>query len=89
MKKTPCTILLISAAAVLAVGGANASCPVDMPVQLLEDCIVVEGSGSSFPNETYDNMGLYKEWLATKSVRTVKEVDAASEDDKLAKSVDN
>ncbi len=42
-----------------------ADCPDTMPVQLLEDCIVAEGSGSSFPNSTYANMELYQDWLKT------------------------
>jgi hypothetical protein len=44
-------------------GFALANCPGSMPVQLQEDCIVVEGSGSSFPNSTYANMDQYQDWL--------------------------
>jgi hypothetical protein len=46
-------------------GFALANCPGSMPLQLQEDCIVVEGSGSSFPNSTYANMDQYQAWLKT------------------------
>jgi hypothetical protein len=64
MRKTIWAVPFICSATVLAIGGANASCPNDMPLELLEDCIVVEGSGSKFPNDTYSNMNLYEEWQA-------------------------
>lgn len=47
-------------------GVANASCSSDMPTQIWKDCIVVEGSGESFPNETYWNIAQYEEWQATR-----------------------
>ncbi len=43
---------------------ANAECPQNLPTQLLEDCIVIEGSGSSFPHPDYAHMAAYKAWLA-------------------------
>ena len=48
-----------------------ADCPNTMTVQLLEDCIVVEGSGSSFPNSTYANMDQYQDWLKTQEHQDV------------------
>lgn len=88
MKKIPCTILFIGVSAALAAGVANASCSIDMPSQFLEDCVVVEGSGNSFPNPTYAYMRQYKAWLAEKS-KTVNEADTGKGADKLVKSVDN
>jgi len=40
-----------------------ADCPRNMPEQLLEDCIVYEGSGSSFPTSDYAHMDEYRKWL--------------------------
>jgi hypothetical protein len=42
---------------------ALADCPDTMPSQLLQDCIVYEGAGSTFPTEDYAHMDLYNEWL--------------------------
>lgn len=89
MKRIPCTILFISASTAMAAGGANASCPIDMPTQFLEDCIVVEGSGASFPHPTYAYMKQYKAWLAEKSAKTVNAAETGNQNGKLAKSVDN
>jgi hypothetical protein len=44
-------------------GLASADCPSAMPQQLLEDCIVYEGAGSSFPTSDYAHMDLYNAWL--------------------------
>jgi len=41
---------------------ALADCPDTMPSQLLQDCIVYEGAGSTFPTEDYAHMDLYNEW---------------------------
>jgi len=49
-------------------GIAKADCPDDMPLNILEDCIVAEGSGGSFPNETYSNLEEYNEWLNSRIV---------------------
>jgi hypothetical protein len=42
---------------------ALADCPDTMPSQLLQDCIVYEGAGSTFPTKDYAHMDLYNEWL--------------------------
>jgi hypothetical protein len=44
-------------------GLALANCPDTMPVQLLEDCIVYEGAGSSFPTSDYARMDEYQIWF--------------------------
>ena len=41
---------------------ALADCPDTMPSQLLQDCIVYEGAGSTFPTEDYAHMDLYNVW---------------------------
>jgi hypothetical protein len=48
-------------------GAALADCPSDMPIKLLEDCIVYEGAGTSFPSSDYAHMDLYQEWLKTRA----------------------
>jgi hypothetical protein len=56
---------------ICAIGMSNvviADCPDTMPGQLLEDCIVAEGSGSTFPNSTYAHMDEYQEWLKTQQL---------------------
>jgi len=40
-----------------------ADCPDTMPSQLLQDCIVYEGAGSTFPTEDYAHMDSYDDWL--------------------------
>ena len=47
---------------ITASGLALANCPGSMPEQLLNDCIVYEGAGSSFPTSDYAHMDLYQ-WL--------------------------
>jgi len=42
-----------------------AKCPESMPVKLLEDCIVYEGAGDSFPTSDYAYMGQYQDWINT------------------------
>jgi len=49
--------------AITAGGSAVANCPGSMPQQLLEDCIVYEGAGSSFPTDDYAHMDVYNSWL--------------------------
>ena len=49
--------------AITASGLALANCPDSLPEQLLEDCIVYEGAGSSFPTSDYAYMDLYNDWL--------------------------
>ena len=53
---------------VLAITGSSVSfadCPNTMPQQLLQDCIVNENAGASFPPGDYAYMNLYKQWLKT------------------------
>jgi hypothetical protein len=42
---------------------ALADCPDTMPPRLLQDCIVYEGAGSTFPTRDYAHMDLYNDWL--------------------------
>jgi hypothetical protein len=51
--------------AITASGLAVADCPPSMPEQLLEDCIVYEGAGSTFPTSDYAYMDRYRNWLQT------------------------
>ena len=62
---------------ITASGLALANCPGSMPVQLLEDCIVVESSGSSYPNSTYANMEQYQAWLKTQPPTAILPSDTA------------
>ena len=52
--------------ALTASGLSLADCPKTMPLQLLEDCIVNENAGHSFPPSDYGHMDLYREWLKTR-----------------------
>jgi len=89
MKKTSRAVLAICAVAALGAADANASCPVDMPQQLLQDCIVVEGSGVTFPNETYANMLQYQEWKAGRSARNEPATHSATKGGILTKNISN
>ena len=51
--------------AITARGLVLATCPGSMPEQLLEDCIVYEGAGASFPTSDYAHMDQYQVWLKT------------------------
>jgi hypothetical protein len=51
--------------ATMASGWALADCPNTMPEQLLNDCIVYEGAGSSFPTSDYAHMDQCQDWLKT------------------------
>ena len=55
--------------AITASGLALADCPNTMPEQLLNDCIVFEGAGSSFPTSDYAHMDQYKDWLSTQQAK--------------------
>ena len=46
-------------------GFSLANCPGSMPEQLLEDCIVYEGAGTSFPTSDYAHRGQYQDWMKT------------------------
>jgi hypothetical protein len=49
-----------------ACGTALATYPDMMPLELLTDCIVYEGDGSSsFPTSDYANRDRYQDWLNT------------------------
>jgi hypothetical protein len=50
---------------ITASGLAIADCSNSMPEQLLDDCIVYEGSGESFPTSDYAYMDQYQDWLKT------------------------
>ena len=41
---------------------AMADCPNTMPENLLEDCIIYEGAGTSFPPSDYAHMDMYHKW---------------------------
>lgn len=40
-----------------------ADCPNSMPQQLLQDCIVYEGAGATFPSSDYAYMDEYIQWI--------------------------
>ena len=50
---------------ITASGLALGECPKSMPEQLLEDCIVYEGAGDTFPTSDYAYMDQYQNWLKT------------------------
>ncbi len=52
--------LCAASATLLLSAPVHAECPSTLPVKLLEDCIVVEGSGSEYPVEEK-----LAEWLTT------------------------
>ena len=63
IKKCGSVSLLVFTTA--ASGLALADCPNSMPEQLLEDCIVSEGAGNSFPPSDYAHMDQYQAWIKT------------------------
>jgi len=63
MKKCESISLLVFT---LTISGLSlADCPNTMPAQLLEDCIVNESAGHSFPPSDYVYMDQYQDWLKT------------------------
>ena len=56
---------------ITASGLGLANCPGSMPEQLLEDCIVYEGAGYSFPTSDYAHMDQYQEWMKTQQALVV------------------
>jgi hypothetical protein len=53
-------------------GTAFATCPNTMPLELLTDCIVYEGDGSSsFPTGDYAYMDRYQDWLKAQPQGTI------------------
>ena len=61
MKKSVCAGLFLSGIAASSL--VVADCANTMPGQLMEDCIVYEGAGTSFPPSDYAHMKQYQEWL--------------------------
>ena len=57
--------------AITASGLVSANCPGSMPEQLLNDCIVYEGAGSSFPTSDYAHMEQYQDWMKTQQSPTI------------------
>ena len=51
---------------------AMADCPNTMPEQLIEDCIVNENAGHSFPPSGYVYMDMYQEWVKAQQTETKK-----------------
>lgn len=56
---------------ITASGTASATCPNTMPLELLRDCVVYEGAGSSFPTSDYAHMDRYQDWLKTQLPATM------------------
>jgi hypothetical protein len=72
-----CTQIGIFVSAITASGLALADCPENMPLQLLQDCIVYEGAGSNFPSDDYAYLNLYNDWLAEQRKMIVKKTGPA------------
>lgn len=62
MKINPSALLVSCASLFMLTGNANAACSRDMPEQLYMDCLVVEGAGSRYPNNTYAYKDEYEAW---------------------------
>jgi len=62
MKRAELSLFLFT---ITASGLVSANCPGSMPEQLLNDCIVYEGAGSSFPTSDYAHMEQYQDWMKT------------------------
>lgn len=67
----------IFVSAITASGLALADCPQEMPLQLLQDCIVYEGAGSNFPSDDYAYLDMYNKWLAGQRKMIVKKAGSA------------
>ena len=50
-------------------GLSLADCPNSMPQQLLQDCIVYEGAGTTFPSSDYAYMDEYIDWINTQKMQ--------------------
>ena len=48
---------------------AVADCINTMPEKLMEDCIVYEGAGTSFPPSDYAHMHQYQDWMKTQQTK--------------------
>lgn len=81
MKSITSAVLLVSTLMSVSVASADSAftvCSADMPLQLRQDCIVVEGAGASFPDESYAYKREYYEWLALKTDKAAAMVVAVS-----------
>jgi len=63
-----------------------ADCSRTMPEQLLEDCIVYESAGSSFPTSDYAHMNEYQDWLKTQRQKQTEQPPARIQSSPVAKS---
>jgi hypothetical protein len=71
MTRTKHTKVCLFVFMIAAGGTAFATCPNTMPLELLTDCIVYEGDGSSsFPTSDYANRDRYQDWLNTQPLGT-------------------
>jgi len=48
-------------------GVALADCPRSMPTQLLEDCLIYDSEGETFPADDYAHMDEYQAWIKTQA----------------------
>jgi hypothetical protein len=55
---------------ITASGLAAKNCPDNLPVQLLEDCLIYDSEGEFFPAGDYAYMAQYQEWLKTQQPKT-------------------
>ena len=46
-------------------GMALADCPDNLPTQLLQDCLIYDSEGESFPADDYAYLDEYQAWLKT------------------------
>ena len=46
-------------------GVVLADCPHNLPVKLLEDCLIYDSEGETFPADDYAYMDEYQAWLKT------------------------
>ena len=60
MKHAAGSLLLLM---ITASGLALADCPGNLPTQLLEDCLIYDSEGESFPADDYAHMDEYQAWL--------------------------
>jgi hypothetical protein len=67
MKHAVGSMLLLT---ITASGLAVVDCPHNMPTQLLQDCLLYEIEGESFPADDYAHMDEYQAWLKTQKPET-------------------
>jgi hypothetical protein len=51
-------------------GVVLADCPHNLPTQLLEDCLIYNSEGESFPASDYAHMDQYQAWLKTQQPKS-------------------